>query len=96
MVLCGAICRWVTTGVSEWGGLSLSFLSPPWFSQARAAYFKVGVILSHDVLGARLVLAVPHVDVQLPLMFNEELCQSVLLLDALFQFTQENTKGGWR
>lgn len=29
-------------------------------------------------------------------IFNKELCQSVLLLDTFFQFTQENTKGGRR
>lgn len=29
-------------------------------------------------------------------IFNKELCQSVLLLDTFFQFTQENTIKGWR
>ena len=29
-------------------------------------------------------------------IFNKELCQSVLLLDTFFQFTQENTTKGWR
>lgn len=55
-------------GVPEWVDLGLSFLPQPWFSQNRAAYFKVGVVLGNDVLGAWLVLAVPHVDVQLPLL----------------------------
>lgn len=58
----------MTAGVCEWGGPGLSVLPTLWFSQARAAYLKVGVVLGDDVLGARLILAVPHVDVQLPLL----------------------------
>lgn len=42
--------------------------SPSAAHKGRAAYFEVSVVLGDDVLGARLVLAVPHVDVQLPLL----------------------------
>ena len=62
----------MTVGISTWVGLGLSFLPPLWFSQNRAAYFKVGIVLGDDVLRARLVLAVPHVDVQLPLLQRRE------------------------
>ena len=62
----------MTAGIPERVDLGLSFLPPPWFSQNRAAYLKVGIVLSDDVLRARLVLAVPHVDVQLPLLQGRE------------------------
>lgn len=62
---------WMMAAVSECSCLSLDPRPPspkPSLQQSCAAYFEVGIVFGHDVLGARLVLAVPHVDVQLPLL----------------------------
>lgn len=37
------------------------------------AYLKVGIVFSHDVFRTRLVLAVPHIDVQLPLLVQKKM-----------------------
>lgn len=56
-------------GVSDCGWLPRAALLPrPRMCEGGAAYFEVSIVLGDDVLRARLVLAVPHVDVQLPLL----------------------------
>lgn len=37
------------------------------------AYLKVGIVFSHDVFRAWLVLAVPHIDMQLPLLVQKKM-----------------------
>lgn len=53
-------------------------------SPEGAAHLKVGIVFSHDVFGTWFVLAVPHVDVQLPLLVTEE---SVTIVNLGFLLT---------